>query len=366
MKTDFIKVTKGITQIIEIWEPKLTSLEKEVITERRNKQNRNIMQILGHLVDSASNNHQRMPSPKIIAQSFSEIKPKLISCVPLIVEKIIKKNILPRFDNRVNKILLQVPIVNEKLKASIRQEAMDAFGGNFDEIIIGGAPLNGGIESLLRTINFPYTIAYGMTECAPIIASSHWSDLKQKCCGKAASRMEVAVVSENPESTPGELICKGENMMLGYYKNEEATKGVIDENGWLHTGDMAVMDKEGNISIKGRCKNLLMNASGQNIYPEEIESVLNNMVQEWYSGAYRLFNECAIIYKEKGTIEVRRPDRVMMNDDEVVVVDFKFGKKNKKYNEQVKGYISLLAEMGYKNIIGYLWYVYDGELEKVG
>lgn len=219
----------------------------------------------------------RMPSPKIIAQSFSEIKPKLISCVPLIVEKIIKKNILPRFDNRVNKILLQVPIVNEKLKASIRQEAMDAFGGNFDEIIIGGAPLNGGIESLLRTINFPYTIAYGMTECAPIIASSHWSELKQKCCGKAASRMEVAVVSENPESTPGELICKGENMMLGYYKNEEATKGVIDENGWLHTGDMAVMDKEGNISIKGRCKNLLMNASGQNIYPEEIESVLNNM-----------------------------------------------------------------------------------------
>jgi len=219
----------------------------------------------------------RMPSPKIIAQSFSEIKPKLISCVPLIVEKIIKKNILPRIDNKINKFLFQVPIVNEKLKASIRQEAMNAFGGNFDEIIIGGAPLNGGIEALLKMINFPYTIAYGMTECGPIIASSHWSDLKQASCGKAASRMEIAIVSDDPETIPGELICRGQNMMVGYYKNEEATKDVIDANGWLHTGDMAVMDKDGNVSIKGRCKNLLMNASGQNIYPEEIESILNNM-----------------------------------------------------------------------------------------
>lgn len=219
----------------------------------------------------------RMPSPKIITHSFSEIQPKVISCVPLIIEKIIKKNILPRVDNRIGKLLLKLPIVNDKIKAAAKREAMAAFGGNFMEIIIGGAPFNAEVEAFLKLIEFPYTIAYGMTECGPIICSSHWKDLKLKSCGKAASRMKVRIDSTDPENIPGEIICKGENMMLGYYKNEEATKQVIDKNGWLHTGDIAIMDKDGYVFVKGRSKNLLLNSSGQNIYPEEIESILNNM-----------------------------------------------------------------------------------------
>lgn len=219
----------------------------------------------------------RMPSPKIIAHSFSEIQPKLISCVPLIVEKIIKKNILPRLDNTIGKLLLHVPIVNDKIKHAARREAMAAFGGEFDEIIIGGAPFNAEVEAFLQKIEFPYTIAYGMTECGPIICSSRWEDLKLASCGKAASRMKVRIDSPNPECTAGEILCQGENMMLGYYKNEEATRQIIDVNGWLHTGDLATMDSEGRVTVRGRSKNLLLTSSGQNIYPEEIESKLNNM-----------------------------------------------------------------------------------------
>lgn len=219
----------------------------------------------------------RMPSPKIIAQSFSEIQPKVIACVPLIVEKIIKKNILPRVDNRIGKLLLHVPIINDKIKAAAKHEAMKVFGSNFIEIIIGGAPFNAEVEAFLKKIEFPYTIVYGMTECGPIICSSYWKDLKLASCGRAASRMEVRIDSPDPENIAGEILCKGENLMLGYYKNDEITAQVVDSNGWLHTGDLAVMDKEGNVFIKGRSKNLLLNSSGQNIYPEEIESRLNNM-----------------------------------------------------------------------------------------
>ncbi|HJH44763.1 long-chain fatty acid--CoA ligase [Bacteroides fragilis] len=219
----------------------------------------------------------RMPSPKIIAQSFAEIKPRVISCVPLIVEKIIKKDILPKLDNKIGKLLLKVPIVNDKIKAAARQAAMEIFGGNFDEIIIGGAPFNAEVEAFLKQIGFPYTIAYGMTECGPIICSSRWETLKQASCGKATSRMEVKIDSPDPKSIAGEIICKGMNLMLGYYKNPEATSQIIDVNGWLHTGDLATMDSEGYVTVHGRSKNMLLTSSGQNIYPEEIESKFNNM-----------------------------------------------------------------------------------------
>lgn len=219
----------------------------------------------------------RMPSPKIIAQSFAEIKPRVISCVPLIVEKIIKKDILPKLDNKIGKLLLKVPIVNDKIKAAARQAAMEIFGGNFDEIIIGGAPFNAEVEAFLKQIGFPYTIAYGMTECGPIICSSRWETLKQASCGKATSRMEVRIDSPDPKSIAGEIICKGMNLMLGYYKNPEATSQIIDVNGWLHTGDLATMDSEGYVTVRGRSKNMLLTSSGQNIYPEEIESKFNNM-----------------------------------------------------------------------------------------
>lgn len=219
----------------------------------------------------------RMPSPKIIAQSFSEIRPRIISCVPLIVEKIIKKDILPRIDNKIGKLLLRMPIVNDKIKADMRKKAMEVFGSNFDEIIIGGAPFNAEVERFLKQIGFPYTIAYGMTECGPIICSSRWETLKLASCGKATSRMEVKIDSPDPQNVAGEIICKGANLMQGYYKNAEATSQIIDVNGWLHTGDLATMDTEGYVTVRGRSKNMLLTASGQNIYPEEIESKLNNM-----------------------------------------------------------------------------------------
>ena len=219
----------------------------------------------------------RMPSPKIIAQSFSEIRPRVISCVPLIVEKIIKKDILPRIDNKIGKLLLRMPIVNDKIKADMRKKAMEVFGSNFDEIIIGGAPFNAEVERFLKQIGFPYTIAYGMTECGPIICYEDWTRFKPGSCGKAAPRMEVKILSSDPENIPGEIVCRGPNIMLGYYKNDEATVQVLDKDGWLHTGDLALMDAEGNVSIKGRSKNMLLGPSGQNIYPEEIEDKLNNM-----------------------------------------------------------------------------------------
>lgn len=219
----------------------------------------------------------RMPSPKIIAESFAEIRPRVIACVPLIVEKIFKKNILPKVDNKLGKLLLHVPIISDKIIELIKQKAMEVFGGNFIEIIIGGAPFNAEVEAFLKMIDFPYTIAYGMTECGPIICHSHWTELKLASCGKVAARMEAKVLSPNPSAIAGELVCRGANLMLGYYKNEEATRQVIDTEGWLHTGDMATIDEDGNVFIKGRCKNLLLTSSGQNIYPEEIESKLNNM-----------------------------------------------------------------------------------------
>lgn len=219
----------------------------------------------------------RMPSPKIIAESFAEIRPRVIACEPLIVEKIFKKNILPKVDNKLGKLLLKLPIVSDKIKEQIRTHAMEVFGSNFIEIVIGGAPFNPEVEAFLRKINFPYTIAYGMTEAAPLICHSRWDEILYTSCGKTVSNMETKVLSPDPERIPGELVCRGMNVMLGYYKNEEATAQAIDRDGWLHTGDMAIKDADGNIFIKGRCKNMLLTASGQNIYPEEIEARLNNM-----------------------------------------------------------------------------------------
>ena len=219
----------------------------------------------------------RMPTPKIISQAFAEIKPRVISCVPLIVEKIIKKNILPMVNNRIGKLLLRMPLINDRIKADARKKAMEIFGGEFAEIIIGGAPFNADVARFLKMIGFPYTIAYGMTECGPIICSSRWETLKLASCGKATTRMEVRIDSPDPQRVAGEIICRGENLMLGYYKNPEATSQIIDVKGWLHTGDLGVMDNDGYVTVKGRSKNMLLTASGQNIYPEEIESKLNNM-----------------------------------------------------------------------------------------
>lgn len=219
----------------------------------------------------------RTPSPKIIFQAFAEVKPNLVVAVPLIIEKIIKKNVLPKLETAAMKILLKVPIINDKIKATVREQMINAFGGNFYEIVVGGAAFNQEIEQFLQSIDFPYTVGYGMTETAPIICYEDWKHFKPGSCGKAAVRMEVKILSPDPENIVGEIVCKGPNVMLGYYKNPEATAEVIDRDGWMHTGDLGIMDAEGNVTIKGRSKNMLLGPSGQNIYPEEIEDKLNNM-----------------------------------------------------------------------------------------
>ena len=219
----------------------------------------------------------RMPSPKIILQAFADVKPNLVIAVPLIIEKIIKKNVLPKLETPTMKFLMHVPLVSDKIKEKVREQLMGAFGGEFYEIVVGGAAFNQEIETFMRSIEFPYTVGYGMTECAPLICYEDWKKFKAGSCGKAVTNMEVKVLSADPANIPGEIICRGDNVMLGYYKNEEATREVIDEEGWMHTGDLGVIDEEGNVTIKGRSKNMLLGPSGQNIYPEEIEDKLNNM-----------------------------------------------------------------------------------------
>ena len=241
----------------------------------------------------------RVPSPKIIFQAFADVKPHLVIAVPLIIEKIIKKSVLPKLQTPTMKILLKVPIINDKIKASVRQKVIDAFGGRFYEIVVGGAAFNQDVEKFLRMIDFPYTVGYGMTECAPLICYEDWTKFKMASCGKAVPRMEVKVLSPDPKNIVGEIVCRGENVMLGYYKNEEATREAIDAEGWLHTGDLGVIDAEGNVTIKGRSKNMLLSASGQNIYPEEIEDKLNNL---------NYVSESIIIQKNEKLVALIHPD----------------------------------------------------------
>lgn len=219
----------------------------------------------------------RLPSPAIIAQAYADIKPALIIAVPLVIEKIIKKRVYPKIQNNMMRLLLNMPVINTKIHEKIGQQVIKAFGGNFYEVIIGGAAFNKEVESFLQKIGFPYTVGYGTTECAPIIAYADYKTFVPGSCGHAAYHMEVKINSDDPENVPGEIWARGINVMLGYFKNPEATAAVLDADGWYHTGDLGTMDAEGNIFIKGRLKNMLLGASGQNIYPEEIEDRLNAM-----------------------------------------------------------------------------------------
>lgn len=218
----------------------------------------------------------RTPSPQIIAEAFSRIKPNLIISVPLIIEKIIRKKVFPTLEKPFMKLMLNLPFIDKKIKQAIRQKVIDAFGGNFKELIVGGAALNKEVEEFLHAIEFPYTVGYGMTECGPILSYDGWKTFKQGSCGKTAPRMQLRIDSPNPQEIVGEILAKGDNVMLGYYKNEEATKAAFTPDGWLRTGDLGLIDKDGYLFIKGRSKNMILGPSGQNIYPEEIEDLLNN------------------------------------------------------------------------------------------
>lgn len=219
----------------------------------------------------------RIPSPAIIAQALQDVKPAIMIAVPLVIEKIIRKKVFPKIQNNKMKILLNTPVINKKVREKIKEQVYEAFGGNLYEIIIGGAALNGEVEHFLKQIEFPFTVGYGATECAPIICYRDWKTFVPGSCGQAALHQEVRIDSTDPENTTGEILTKGPNVLLGYYKNDEATQAAIDSDGWFHTGDLATMDSDGNVFIKGRSKNMLLGSNGQNIYPEEIEDKLNSL-----------------------------------------------------------------------------------------
>lgn len=220
----------------------------------------------------------RLPSPKVILKAFADVKPTLIITVPLILEKIIRNNVFPLLEKPLMKILLKVPILDDKLLAKIRVKIMDAFGGNLQELIVGGAPLNPEVEKFLYKIGFPLTVGYGMTECGPLISYASSEISRPRSVGKVVDRMEVRIDSPDPLNVPGNILVRGENVMKGYYKNEKATGEVFpDDSGWMNTGDMGVMDEDGYIYISGRSKTMILGPSGQNIYPEEIEAKLNIM-----------------------------------------------------------------------------------------
>ena len=241
----------------------------------------------------------RTPSPKVVFAALSEVKPNLIVAVPLIIEKIIKKGILPRMEAFPMNVLVNIPIVNEAVRNSVRDQMIRSFGGNFYEVIIGGAAFNQEIDKFLHSIRFPYTVGYGATECAPIICYEDWKTARVASCGKAVINMEVRIDSSDPENVPGEILCRGKNVMLGYYKNEALTGETIDADGWMHTGDLGVMDKDGRLYIRGRSKNMLLGPSGQNIYPEEIEDKLNS---------YPFVGESLVIEREGKIVALVYPD----------------------------------------------------------
>ena len=219
----------------------------------------------------------RVPSPRIIMEAFAAIKPDIIISVPLVIEKIYKQKLQPILNKMSMKVLLQLPFIDQLLEQRIKDELVKTFGGKFYEVIIGGAAFNREADEFFNKIHFPYTVGYGMTECAPIISYAAWDKAKLFSCGKPAPRMEIRIASSDPRNIPGEIQVKGANVMLGYYKNEEATAESFTEDGWMRTGDMGIIDEDGYLFIKGRCKSMILGPSGQNIYPEEIESAINNM-----------------------------------------------------------------------------------------
>jgi long-chain acyl-CoA synthetase len=266
----------------------------------------------------------RIPSPKIIIDAFAAVRPKLIVTVPLIIEKIIKTKVFPLLDKPLMKLLLHLPFVDDKLLGKIKEKLTETFGGNLKELIVGGAALNKDVEAFLRRIEFPYTVGYGMTECAPLVAYAPWNQQRPASCGKVVERMQVRIDSPDPEKQAGVLWVKGDNVMLGYYKNQEATDAIM-QDGWMNTGDLCNIDAEGYIYIRGRDKNMILGPSGQNIYPEEIEQQLNNMPYVSESLVVEKDNKLvALIYPDLDSATkqgIAMPDLVKMMDDNVAQIN---------------------------------------------
>ena len=241
----------------------------------------------------------RLPSPSLIAQACTDIRPAIIIAVPMVVEKIIRKNVFPKVQSTATRMLLKMPVVSKKVKERISAIVMEAFGGNAYELVTGGAALNKEIEDFLVSINFPVTSGYGATECGPMVTYSDYKDFVPGSCGTSVLNMEVKIVSPYPANVPGEVITRGENVMLGYYKNEEATKEVLDKDGWYHTGDLGTMSADGHLFLRGRIKNMLLGSNGQNVYPEEIEDKLNSM---------SMVSECIVVQRGDKIVGLVYPD----------------------------------------------------------
>lgn len=265
----------------------------------------------------------RALSPVIILQAMADVKPDIVVVVPMIIEKVVRKGLMPKWNKPLIQALLKIPGISSIIKSTFRKGLISALGGKPYEVIIGGAALNPEVEDILSKIKFPYTVGYGMTECAPIICYSDWKTFAPHSCGRQVPRMEVRINSDDPYNTPGEIVAKGMNVMLGYYKNESATQAAIDEEGWLHTGDMGVTDKLGNIFIKGRFKTMLLSSTGQNIYPEEIENEVSTL---------KYVTENIIVQRDVKLISLVYPDREAaaaegLTDDAQILKYFESNKK---------------------------------------
>lgn len=252
----------------------------------------------------------KTPTPKLLLKALAQVRPNLVICVPLILEKIYRKQIVPMITRRAIRWALALPLIDGAIYANIRSKLVEAFGGAFEEVIIGGAPLNGEVEAFLHKIKFPFTVGYGMTECGPLISYTPWREFQPGSCGRTLPNMESKILSDDPETVPGEICVRGQNRMKGYYKNPSITADVIDKDGWLHTGDMGTRSTDGTLFIKGRYKTMILSASGQNIYPEEIEAKLNNMPY---------VNESLIVERGKGLTAIVYPDYERMDADGVEV-----------------------------------------------
>jgi long-chain acyl-CoA synthetase len=250
----------------------------------------------------------KTPSPQVVVQAFKEIKPRLILSVPLVIEKIYKKQLLPVIDKPLIHILLRIPLVNILIKNKICNTLNTSFGGNFKEVVIGGAAFNADAEKFFKKIGFRFSVGYGMTECGPLISYSPWNVNPLGASGRSVDTLEIAIDSEDPRKIVGEIILRGDNLMLGYYKNEDATHEVMDSEGWFHTGDLGLIDKYGSIFIKGRCKNMLLGPSGKNIYPEEIESIINN---------YSYVAESVVISEDNKLVALICPDMDQVSKDKL-------------------------------------------------
>jgi long-chain acyl-CoA synthetase len=254
----------------------------------------------------------RVPSPAIIAQAFADIRPAIIIAVPLVIEKIIKKKVFPKIQNNRMRLLLNMPVISKKVKEKICEQVVNAFGGNFYEVIIGGAAFSKDVEHFLHQIHFPYTVGYGMTECAPIIAYAPWDKFREGSVGKAIERMQIRIDSDNPYRKVGEIQVKGINTMLGYYRNEEATKEAFTDDGWLKTGDLGVLDQDGYLYIRGRSKNMILGPNGQNIYPEEIEDQINSLPY---------VAESLVVSRKNNLVALVHPDLEKMDAEKMSMTD---------------------------------------------